>query len=146
MAKKIGTKKALTQTAYFDEILDVLVKDFEYEDDDFERSDIKDCLTAAAQVSIKHASDKNGSIVFGIGKLRLHKKKETKNRMGRNPSTGEEMKLKGKPSMYVPKFRINKACKDGCEETTGPINKELAKKFKMKKKANKAKKANKKKK
>jgi DNA-binding protein HU-beta len=50
---------------------------------------------------------KNGAFTLpGIGKLVLQKRKA---RMGRNPATGEEIKIKAKT---VVKFRVSKACKD----------------------------------
>ncbi|MCK6563095.1 HU family DNA-binding protein, partial [bacterium] len=42
----------------------------------------------------------------GLGKLVL---RDTKARMGRNPATGEAIKI---PAKKVVKFRIAKACKD----------------------------------
>lgn len=42
----------------------------------------------------------------GLGKLVLNK---TKARMGRNPATGEQIKI---PAKTVVKFRVAKACKD----------------------------------
>jgi DNA-binding protein HU-beta len=50
---------------------------------------------------------KNGAFTLpGIGKLVLQKRKARK---GRNPATGEEIKIKAKT---VVKFRVSKACKD----------------------------------
>ncbi len=50
---------------------------------------------------------KTGTFTFpGIGKLVLVKRKA---RMGRNPATGEEIKI---PAKTVVKMRIAKACKD----------------------------------
>ena len=55
---------------------------------------------------------KNGSFVVpGIGKLVLAKRKA---RMGRNPATGEAIKIKAKT---VLKFRIAKAAKDAITPT-----------------------------
>jgi hypothetical protein len=49
---------------------------------------------------------KNGFTVPGLGKLVLVNRKA---RMGRNPATGETIKIKAK---RVVKFRVAKACKD----------------------------------
>jgi len=50
---------------------------------------------------------KTGEITLpGIGKLVLQKRKA---RMGRNPATGETIKI---PAKNVVKFRVAKACKD----------------------------------
>lgn len=62
---------------------------------------VLDCLT---EVAYKQA--KNGFTIPGIGKLVLAKRKA---RMGRNPQTGEAIKI---PAKTVLKFRIAKAAKD----------------------------------
>ena len=55
---------------------------------------------------------KNGSFVVpGFGKLVLAKRKA---RMGRNPATGEAIKIKAKT---VVKMRLAKACKDAIAPT-----------------------------
>ena len=61
-------------------------------------------LTALADLAYKEA--KSGFTLPGIGKLVLQKRKA---RMGRNPQTGEAIKI---PAKTVVKFRIAKACKD----------------------------------
>lgn len=57
-----------------------------------------------AQLAYKEA--KNTFTIPGIGKLVLQKRKA---RMGRNPQTGEAIKI---PAKKVVKFRVAKACKD----------------------------------
>ena len=49
---------------------------------------------------------KNGFTLPGMGKLVLVKRKA---RLGRNPATGEQIKI---PAKKVVKFRVAKACKD----------------------------------
>ncbi len=49
---------------------------------------------------------KNGFTLPGVGKLVLVNRKA---RMGRNPATGETIKI---PAKKVVKFRVAKACKD----------------------------------
>ncbi|MFQ5736514.1 MAG: HU family DNA-binding protein [Thermodesulfobacteriota bacterium] len=61
-------------------------------------------LNILAQLSYKEA--KNSFTIPGIGKLVLVKRKARK---GRNPQTGEAIKI---PAKKVVKFRIAKACKD----------------------------------
>jgi DNA-binding protein HU-beta len=61
-------------------------------------------LEALAQMAYKNAKD--GFTVPGLGKLVLLDRKE---RMGRNPATGEAIKI---PAKRVVKFRVAKACKD----------------------------------
>jgi DNA-binding protein HU-beta len=64
---------------------------------------IMEALTEMAYTQVK----KNGEFVIpGIGKLvKVHRKE----RMGRNPATGEEIKISAKT---VVKFRVAKAAKD----------------------------------
>jgi DNA-binding protein HU-beta len=61
-------------------------------------------LDALVQMAYKGA--KVGFTVPGLGKLVLDQRKA---RMGRNPATGESIKIKAKK---VVKFRVGKACKD----------------------------------
>jgi len=61
-------------------------------------------LEALAQMAYKNAKD--GCTLPGLGKLVLLDRKE---RMGRNPATGEAIKI---PAKRVVKFRVAKACKD----------------------------------
>lgn len=61
-------------------------------------------LTALSELAYKQA--KVGFTIPGIGKLVLVARKA---RMGRNPATGEQIKI---PAKKVVKFRIAKACKD----------------------------------
>jgi DNA-binding protein HU-beta len=57
-------------------------------------------------VCLAYKGAKNGFTVPGLGKLVLVNRKA---RMGRNPATGEAIKIKAK---RVLKFRVAKACKD----------------------------------
>ena len=61
-------------------------------------------LGVLADTACKEA--KRGFTLPGIGKLVVAKRKA---RMGRNPATGEQIKI---PAKTVLKFRIAKACKD----------------------------------
>ena len=62
-------------------------------------------LEALAETAYKEAK-KAGFTIPGIGKLVVVKRKA---RTGRNPSTGESIKI---PAKTVVKFRVAKACKD----------------------------------
>ncbi|MEI8242040.1 MAG: HU family DNA-binding protein [bacterium] len=64
--------------------------------------------TAAVEalVVLAYKNAKNGFTLPGLGKLVLVNRKA---RMGRNPATGEAIKIKAK---RVVKFRVAKACKD----------------------------------
>lgn len=57
-------------------------------------------------VTTAYKEAKNGFTLPGIGKLVLVKRKA---RMGRNPATGEKIKI---PAKKVVKFRVAKAAKD----------------------------------
>jgi DNA-binding protein HU-beta len=62
--------------------------------------------TLEALVTMAYKNAKNGFTVPGLGKLVLQNRKA---RMGRNPATGEAIKI---PAKRVVKFRVAKACKD----------------------------------
>ncbi len=66
---------------------------------------ISECLDDLATLAYKEA--KNGFTIPGIGKLVLANRKA---RIGRNPQTGESIKI---PAKRVIKFRVAKVCKDG---------------------------------
>ena len=68
------------------------------------KSKIDEILSLLADTAYKEA--KKGFTIPGLGKLVLVKRKA---RMGRNPATGEPVKI---PAKTVVKFRIAKACKD----------------------------------
>ncbi len=57
-------------------------------------------------ITLAYKEAKNGFTIPGLGKLVLQNRKA---RMGRNPQTGEAIKI---PAKKVCKFRIAKACKD----------------------------------
>lgn len=59
-----------------------------------------------ALVAMSYKGAKDGFTVPGIGKLVLVSRKA---RMGRNPATGQMMKI---PAKKVVKFRVSKLCKD----------------------------------
>jgi DNA-binding protein HU-beta len=63
-------------------------------------------LDELAAVAYKEAKKNKQFTIPGIGKLVLDRRKA---RMGRNPATGETIKIAAKK---VVKFRVAKACKD----------------------------------
>ncbi len=81
------------------------------------------------QASLAYAQAKNGFVLPGLGKLEL---KQRKARMGRNPATGEAIKI---PAKKVVKFRVAKAAKDSILGTGAAPKKKAAKKAAPKKKA-----------
>ena len=66
-------------------------------------------LDLLSETAYKEA--KTGFTIPGIGKLVVLKRKA---RMGRNPATGESIKI---PAKTVLKFRVAKACKDAVVPT-----------------------------
>ena len=67
----------------------------------------KDAAAVMAELAgVAYKEAKNGFTIPGIGKLVLQKRKA---RMGRNPQTGESIKI---PAKKVVKFRVAKAAKD----------------------------------
>jgi len=69
------------------------------------KKQVKDFMMALTDLAYREA--KNGEFAFpGLGKLVKQKRKA---RMGRNPATGEEIKI---PAKTVLKFRVAKAAKD----------------------------------
>ena len=73
---------------------------------DITKKDVNNFLDTLNDLAYKETK-KNGAFTLpGLGKLVLVKRKA---RMGRNPATGEEIKIKAKT---VVKFRVAKACKD----------------------------------
>lgn len=63
-------------------------------------------LDELAAVAYKEAKKNKQFTIPGIGKLVLDNRKARK---GRNPATGEEIRI---PAKKVVKFRVAKACKD----------------------------------
>jgi DNA-binding protein HU-beta len=76
---------------------------------------VKSLLDALTAIAYKEA--KNGFTLPGLGKLVLMKRAA---RMGRNPATGETIKI---PAKTVLKFRVSKAAK---EAIGGPAKKPAA--------------------
>lgn len=74
------------------------------ENNDVAKTVVKGILEDLADIAYKEA--KVGFTIPGIGKLVLVRRKA---RMGRNPATGESIRI---PAKKVVKFRIAKACKD----------------------------------
>jgi DNA-binding protein HU-beta len=87
--------KALTQA----QIADKLAKEL-----DVSKAKVKEFF--AAQTALAYKEAKNGFTIPGLGKLVLVARKA---RMGRNPATGEAIKI---PAKKVVKFRVGKAAKD----------------------------------
>lgn len=93
--------KSLTKSATLAKIAELASKATGQEISKKQTGAILDALT---QLAYKEA--KNKFTVPGLGKLEL---KNRKARMGRNPATGEAIKI---PAKKVVKFRVAKAAKD----------------------------------
>ena len=76
------------------------------EEADITKAQAKTALESLVDMAYKGAKSKDGFTIPGIGKLIKQRRKA---RMGRNPATGEPIKIKAKT---VLKFRIAKAAKD----------------------------------
>ena len=74
------------------------------EKNDMTKKAATEFVESLVQLSYKEA--KKGFTFPGLGKLVVQKRKA---RMGRNPKTGEQIKI---PAKKVLKFRISKAAKD----------------------------------
>ena len=70
------------------------------------KKDVNGFFDILNEIAYKETKKKGAVTVPGMGKLVLQKRKA---RMGRNPQTGEAIKIKAKT---VVKFRVAKACKD----------------------------------
>jgi DNA-binding protein HU-beta len=82
-------------------MLDVLAKET-----GFKKSEIKNILEAMTDLALKEVKKNGEFTIKGIGKLVKQKRKA---RMGRNPATGETIKI---PAKTVVKFRVAKAAKE----------------------------------
>ena len=70
------------------------------------KKDVGGFFDMLSDIACKETKKKGEFTLPGFGKLVLAKRKA---RIGRNPATGEEIKIKAKT---VVKFRVAKACKD----------------------------------
>lgn len=71
-----------------------------------EKKLVTETLNALAQLACKETKKNSSFTIHGVGKLVLVHRKA---RIGRNPMTGEKIKI---PAKKVVKFRIAKSCKD----------------------------------
>jgi len=70
------------------------------------KKDVANFFDTVNDIAYKETKKKGSFTLPGLGKLVLVKRKARK---GRNPATGEEIKIKAKT---VVKFRVAKTCKD----------------------------------
>ena len=95
--------KSLTQTQVIAKLA---------ETDELAKKQVKSLLDNLAALAYKEA--KNGFILPGLGKLVLVQRKA---RTGRNPATGETIKI---PAKKVVKFKVSKTAKDAILGTGTP--------------------------
>lgn len=93
----MATAKRLTQA----QIIAALA-----ETSDLNKKVVKTLLENLAEMAIKETKRNGVFIVPGVGRL---VRSDRKARIGRNPATGEQIKI---PAKKVVKFRVAKACKD----------------------------------
>jgi DNA-binding protein HU-beta len=93
----MSTVKPITKSQLIAEIADKL---------NMTKKDVSGFLDVLASVAYKEAKKSGAFVLPGFGKL---VKVQRKARTGRNPATGEVIKIKAKT---VVKFRVAKACKD----------------------------------
>jgi len=91
----MAVKKAMTKAQIVTALADKV---------DLSKKQVNDVLAALTELAYKEA--KAGFTIPGLGKLVVVARKA---RMGRNPATGETIKI---PAKKVLKFRIAKAAKD----------------------------------
>ncbi|MBW1846842.1 MAG: HU family DNA-binding protein [Deltaproteobacteria bacterium] len=70
------------------------------------KKEVNEFLDAFTDIAYKETKKKGAFTLPGFGKLVKQKRKARK---GRNPATGEEIKI---PAKTVVKFRLAKACKE----------------------------------
>ena len=75
-------------------------------DAEITKKQAKEALESLVEMTYKGAKSKDGFTIPGLGKLIKVRRKARK---GRNPATGEEIKIPAKTAL---KFRIAKAAKD----------------------------------
>ncbi len=102
--------KALTQAQVVEQLSKVT---------DLTKVQVRGFLDEQARLAYKNA--KNGFTIPGLGKLVLVQRKA---RMGRNPATGESIKI---PAKKVVKFRVAKAAKDAISPSSSAPKKAVKK-------------------
>lgn len=95
MAKTSSKPKAMTKTQVMSTLADKT---------GLTKKDVTAVVEEMVNLAYKEA--KRGFTIPGLGKLVLQRRKA---RMGRNPATGEQIRI---PAKNVLKFRISKAAKD----------------------------------
>ena len=95
--------KSLTKTQLIGEIASKV---------DLPKSQVQAVFDSLSSLIEKELKGRRPVVIPGLAKVLVHHKKATHDRDGRNPSTGEAMRIKGKPARDVVKVRPIKALKD----------------------------------
>lgn len=78
-----------------------------------DKKDVKEIMEALREVIINQLnSSKKQFTLHGAAKLVIKRRKARKSKMGRNPFTGEAIKLKARPACNVARGRALKSLKD----------------------------------
>lgn len=96
MAKKKEQNKPMKKTEIYKYLAEKL---------NMKKQEVENFMNEFVQLAYKQCKDPKGFTIPGLGKLLL---KQRKARMGRNPLTGEKIKIKAKK---VLKFRVAKQAK-----------------------------------
>jgi DNA-binding protein HU-beta len=100
-------KKSLTKTQFLDEYKDAVNHELELS---LKRKQAASLISILEDTLCDHATDEHGVKIPGFLKMSVGK---TKERMGRNPATGEKIKIKSK---IKGKITMLKAMKDRLSE------------------------------
>jgi nucleoid DNA-binding protein len=105
MAGKNAAKKAMTKSAILTELAGSI---------DLPKGKVADLLAALEKLIYREVGKKGPGVftIPGVVKLEQKKKKATKERMGRNPQTGQPQLIKAKPATTVVRARVLKALKE----------------------------------
>lgn len=95
--KKVTTGKKMTKAQIFSTLAETT---------EMKKSEVIEVVDALVELAYKEAHNPKGFTIPGLGKLLVVDRKA---RMGRNPATGETIKIAAKKAV---KFRIIKVCKD----------------------------------
>ena len=76
------------------------------------KSEVEEVFSTLFDIVKQELSRECPVTIPGLVKIRIHHKKATSARKGRNPTTGEEITIKAKPARKVVKVRVVKSLKE----------------------------------
>jgi len=83
----------------------------------FPRGEIRHVMAALEDLVTAELQEANKVKIGQLVQLEVKIRPARKARMGRNPQTGEDVKIKAKPASAVVKARLLKKAKDACPST-----------------------------